>query len=441
VLLAALFFVTGVHVTAVAALNGVLAAVVVLVSAEWLREATGSAGPWSDVVAVLLVLPCVLLGSDKLMEVALALAILLTGALLHLRGSRWSLAVVGLSVFARPEFAVFFLLFGLEDVRRLGWREAGRRGAAAALVAAPLVLFLLHYFGTLIPNTIHAKSVVYVMSLSQVLGQLPGDLHAPIGLPPLVGGTLWTLAAAGIVRWGVAAEDRRGAWLVDGAILGIGALVIPIVYLARRVFVFWWYPPLYEVPLALVLGALLMRVRGVRRNVGLGLAFLFPFVPVLLSVLLAASSTHRALEQLTFRRGARSLEYIRLGRYLAEVAPHARLMAAEIGGLGFGFDGKIYDGVGLVTPGALAYHPLKVPEQRSGGNVGAIPAAYIREVDPDIIVGYPLFLTDFLGSDLVSRYSLESLPVFSPQLSKGFPSPLAIWGQRHILVFTKVGHG
>jgi hypothetical protein len=87
-------------------------------------------------------------------------------------------------------------------------------------------------------------------------------------------------------------------------------------------------------------------------------------------------------------QAARVHEYLKIGMLLNNACPKATLLTSEIGGLGYSFHGRILDGMGLVTPEAVAYHPLHFPEDSPSGADGAIPPRYAQAAKPDLIVTY-----------------------------------------------------
>jgi hypothetical protein len=87
-------------------------------------------------------------------------------------------------------------------------------------------------------------------------------------------------------------------------------------------------------------------------------------------------------------------------------------MTSEIGGLGWGFHGKILDGVGLASPEAIRYHPMRVPDERSSGLWGEIPAGFVRDSHPDLIVSYDMFAESALPAALSLGYADYSYPQF-----------------------------
>jgi hypothetical protein len=124
--------------------------------------------------------------------------------------------------------------------------------------------------------------------------------------------------------------------------------------------IFPWYVPLYSVPLWLILGKLILDSQTplIRTSLVILIMPLLASQLFNLAQITLGASINPAYYP-DFLAGARVRQYIRVGKSLFDQYPQAKLMTSEIGGLGYGFKGYIMDGAGLVTPLALAYHPLK----------------------------------------------------------------------------------
>ena len=86
---------------------------------------------------------------------------------------------------------------------------------------------------------------------------------------------------------------------------------------------------------------------------------------------------------------ARVYQYANIARWLsARVGPTDRLCASEIGALGYHYHGRVLDGLGLVSPEALRYHPYQV---RSSPLRGPIPPALVHDFRPDYVVSMDIF--------------------------------------------------
>jgi len=117
--------------------------------------------------------------------------------------------------------------------------------------------------------------------------------------------------------------------------------------------------------------------------------------------------------------------YMDIGTELYSFCPSCTLASSEIGGLGFSYKGKVRDAFGLGDPLAARFHPLRVPEERQGYGIGAIPPDYIAYRNPDFIVSMPIF-----------SVSLRASSIISPYLSYDCPIGANIWGNHIIQVFS-----
>ncbi len=107
-----------------------------------------------------------------------------------------------------------------------------------------------------------------------------------------------------------------------------------------------------------------------------------------------------------------------------------------MGGLGFGFKGKVLDGAGLLTESALKYHPMKVPQERPDGLTGAIPPGYVKESNPDIIVSYDCFCGAFMKSPESANYVNIKEPIFTSS-DLAITNVRSLWGSDNINIFVK----
>lgn len=131
--------------------------------------------------------------------------------------------------------------------------------------------------------------------------------------------------------------------------------------------------------------------------------------------------------------GGRVEHYAEIVRKLYQKNPRGILLTSEIGGLRYGYRGYIADGVGLATPGARKYHPLKVPEQRQNGMIGAIPPAFVKDTMPDFIVSYPIFSKALLEDSVLQQYRCDVEPPLSARVLAVKPTA-TVWGDSTLLV-------
>jgi hypothetical protein len=141
-----------------------------------------------------------------------------------------------------------------------------------------------------------------------------------------------------------------------------------------------------------------------------------------------------------YETGARVRQYLRIGADLFALFPHAVLMTSEIGGLGWAFPGRIIDAAGLVSPECLTYHPMRVPEERPSGDVGAIPPRAVRDLAPDLVVSMETFSVAFrrdLRTGQMGTYRLfRSYPVFD-EADSARSGIRTLWGSRATQVYLR----
>lgn len=122
----------------------------------------------------------------------------------------------------------------------------------------------------------------------------------------------------------------------------------------------------------------------------------------------------------------RTFQLKKIGAYLYSLCPDCSLVTSEIGALGWSFKGLVYDGFGLSDPEALSFHPLKVPSERSGYGIGAIPPDYIKFRNPDFIVSLPIFIELFLEKPNKNYYKYYC------------KTTKAYYGEDHIIIFSRL---
>jgi hypothetical protein len=247
---------------------------------------------------------------------------------------------------------------------------------------------------------------------------------------------------------GVAVHGTRRAL----AVLGAPPAALALVYAATRPLIFPWYWPLALFPA--VLGTAVVAVRwragaaawpSRRARLAWRAAAAVAMVPVA-GAAASAVETARDLRALTLggapptvavAANARTRTYLEIGAALAACRPGA-VLAAEIGALGWTHRGRIIDGAALVSPEVLPFHPLRVPDERRAGTVGAYPARAVAALRPDLVVALEVFNSDLAAKapadPALGRYAvLHARPVFSPSLA-ALRLPPDLWYSRAVLV-------
>ncbi|MBN1314154.1 MAG: hypothetical protein JXA42_01755 [Anaerolineales bacterium] len=390
---------------------------------------------------------CLLFQSSVgLMEIPCTLLLLGLGLKFLVQKKEVGFTFLALIIFFRPEMAIFYifaLLFAFKNQvvslkSLLGYTLIG---------LLPFVIYDLTFFHTLIPNTIMAKSKVYEISrlhpLSTVASSFLPDLslfNTFISIPLIfkVGYFyIWLFFLVIVIL-----KSGQKVYLKNDnnnliLLVLIPGITIAGLYIAARALIFSWYMPLYTVPILFgIFGSLFAKkIKGARW------IFLFISLPLLALLFLGvfqnawAAFNDLSLNQ-NFEQGARVRKYLEVGRELYEKYPDATLLSSEIGGLGWGFKGYIMDGVGLITPQALKYHPMRVPEERSMGVYGSIPAGLVTELRPDIIVSYDVFIEDLLKRSVLQEYNHYREPVFIEQ-DMFFSPEGTVFGSQYLNIFIR----
>jgi len=385
--------------------------------------------------------------SIGLMEIPLTL--LLVGIALHLLLDNNCVCIIlfAAAVFFRLELAVLFglILLLILSLHRYSFRNVL---IYSAIGITPFAIYQLYFYQSLLPNTVAVKSIVYSFTFITTLGNIALTLTPNITLPILnythpgwftlfYVVSLFLILAGVVVFQAVSIYKKRDLESGLRFVLVVWGLGLALAYLARNVMIFPWYIPLYGVPILLVLAMLIADSKPGALTVSLSTMIVPLVICQLLSfsqVLLASSGD--AADYQEFASGARVRRYIQVGESLRVRYPNAALLSSEIGGLGFGFGGYIIDGVGLVTPSAMKYHPMRVPEERIDGSIGAIPPAFVKEVKPDIIVTYDIFAQALLHSEIIKQYTATEYPVFIAT-DAAIARELSVWGSRHFFMFIR----
>jgi hypothetical protein len=298
-----------------------------------------------------------------------------------------------------------------------------------------------------VANSTRAKRIVYTPPAGAALGVSADALLEVLPLVPgATGAVRWVafcawmaLAAAGTRRLARAAP--AATWVAAGVAATIGF------YAVLNPFMFPWYPCTF-LPLATVLALLGLagvagRVPGLRRA---------PYAAALAGAVLLAAAPLRAAwwpfvppESPRFPyqhpnavANARVYRYAEIGRWLAARArPTDRLCLAEIGATGWYWPGVVLDGVGLVSPEILPYHPLP-PGTRRTSTTGSIPPEAVRDFRPELVVALELFAEGLLHDPWFrAEYApIARWPWFAgPAAWDGLPGRL--WGSAWVLGFRR----
>jgi hypothetical protein len=288
-----------------------------------------------------------------------------------------SIAALGL---CRPDgvLAAAIAIGGLALARpRVAWRAMWPVLIAAAVVA----VVALRYYGTIVPQSVIAKSTAddTVWAGFHVLGELLlRRLHVVTTIVAVIG-------AAGLWRAAIAWR-----WLIAWWIL------YAVVFAATGAFLHadWYFVPLQAVYWGTVAAGIeTLATRAFSRHAGIVIA---AAAVILLAVAVRGWRPLRAgFAQV---HAIREERYLEIGRAIAASDRPCNVAATEIGAIGYAFPGRIIDLGGLITPSA----------------VGAPAARVLRDLDAQWLVTQNIYMPTGLDADpsFVSSFDLvRSIPL------------------------------
>ncbi len=406
------FALFGVSPAVVAGLNAVLTAGVCVMAARLVAALCGQRSLLLDISVSVAVLTLVVVPSIELMETPLALFLLCWGILRVLANQPRGFLLLGFALCTRLELAVFPLLLSV-----LLWRRE-RHAFGASLMelfmsVVPFLVYHLMFFGALLPQTLRAKHLVYGLGLPEFASNLT---EAVYGAVMAGGGALiprFHVLVLLMVAMGAVLLFRRERFALPWytVLIPVGGLIILDVYAFVGVPLFEWYNPLYQVPMVLGVVAAAWGYRGFIGHCLLWVMLLPPLAT--LGLVLGGAFVDETLFP-GYEKGLRVQQYLQVGESLRQRYPDGVLAAAEVGALGFAFRGRVLDGVGLISPQALAFHPLPIPSERANRFIGALPAKLVATERPLLVVGYDPFLRGFLGGPEHEQYQVDELTTLPP---------------------------
>ncbi|HEY5138076.1 MAG TPA: hypothetical protein VIJ25_01975 [Methylococcales bacterium] len=309
-----------------------------------------------------------------------------------------------------------------------------------AMSLIPLVIYDFYYFHTVIPQSMVAKSAVYTLQwfipfLVVLLNSLPtspleNSLVGLVFIGTIVLSIVITTAIAAFKDW----KAYKSFWV---ALFWLWGVLISMGYILGHAYIFKWYMPLYAVPLLVACYLSFLRGDRPQKIVTISMLLILCVISVVWLTRTVYSSAYSPSAYDQFESGARVMLYLKIGSILNEEYPNAALLTSEIGGLGYSFRGKILDAAGLASPEAIKYHPMKVPEERAGYDLGGIPPGYVKENAPELIVSYDSFAQALLNdNEIISQYNMILIPAYLPEDSNYSRSKM-IWGNKFLRIFIR----
>lgn len=349
-----------------------------------------------SVITVLAMLPAFLLAASGGMETSIACC-LLSWAILFWCEQKYQYMVALISVAAgfRIELVLLLLLVIVYVVRSENQR------LRIILWASPFAIICLldvMWFGSIFPHAAKAKSIGYGFPLQKSIQNAAGILR-------------WKFLALVLVFASLASvfhllKSRLRPSLSDALLIYAGFLFAA--WALSRSIIFEWYLCLLSFPIGLLLLASKQRNALMQRVACYVVIFGSCIYAWGLLVYFGPANREGHVNM-------RVPYYIKVASGLSEVCPTCTLATTEIGGIGYGFKGPVFDAFGLADPEAIRYHPLKVPEERADYGIGAIPPAYVEFRRPDFVVTLDVYSQALQSSEVVKSYNKYDCP-FPPDL-------------------------
>ena len=371
--------------------------------------------------------------SIGLMETPLALLIAGIGIYYLLLSKPIGFTMLSLACYIRLEFLILFMLASLFGYIKQQFKLYQILGYAI-VGFLPLVCFDLYFFRTIIPHSIVAKSTVYSIAPSTTfLGIIFFSLPpTPFSTFKDLSGVTFLLLLI-IISWVILRKKNTKIyqWPYMFSLLGLG---IAGLYVFGHAYIFDWYIPLYSVPILLACVLYSTLVIQPFQIILKSLLVITSFIALvsIFTTLLSALSNPSYFS--LFESGSRVRTYLMVGNILNEDYPNKALLSSEIGGLGYSFPGEMLDAGGLASLNVLAFHPMKIPEERANGLIGAIPPSYVKLTMPDLIVSYDNFAQALLKDDIVNKYNIITIPAYLPE-DEPFSKTKLLWGNKYLRVY------
>ncbi len=374
--------------------------------------------------------------SVGLMETPLAILLAGIGLLRLIQMKKDGFIILGAAAYFRPELIILLGLAALTTIWFKGFRIVDVL-IYALIGLTPFIVFDLYYYQTIIPHSVIAKSIVYLNTRVFTLGfiflyslpeiQFDGTFYKLLSSILLICLFFFTGFSA-FKAW----RSNKKSWLPLIWLWGVFTIAA---YVLEKSEIFPWYIPIYIIPILVASTLALDEANKLQSNILLFMLFV-------ISVLSFSREIYSGFFDLgyssLFKHGARVKVYLKVGEVLHQDYPYASLLIPEIGGLGYSFRGQVYDAVGLASPGALKFQPLKIPEERDDGFIGGIPPKYVELKAPDLIVSYDIFSKALLKDKIIDQYNIIFIPAYLPEDVNSSPNG-TIWGSKYLRIFIRKG--
>ena len=403
-----------------------------------------------------------------LMETPFAILILGLSINLIIRKRKIGWVLLAVTIFLRYELIIFAIALIILELSKNTTKSNKLKNITSFMSTIILFcLILMFYYSSIFPNTISAKNIVYQINFSRIVVNFENAIFLPCSYP-----FLGIITRGKILQEGFCTLLSSYWYWISVFIIFLSILVFPLkkyfhsiklgllfflcslglifAYLYKHVFLFDWYIPLFEVPLIFSLYYFLLSLFFKEKSVEvntfqLNISKFTLYVAILILCLTPIrnfinyfKATENDLSNFSYAApGLRVQRYLEVGEELYRLFPNSKLLTSEIGGLGYSFRGYIIDGIGLITPSALIYHPMNVPDQRQDGAIGAIPADLVKDTLPELIVSYPVFIKEFMTTKICKElYTKIEIPAFSSnwQSRTGLNS---LWGSEKLFIYIR----
>ncbi len=270
----------------------------------------------------------------------------------------------------------------------------------------PLIMLIITdylLFGSVVPHAAKVKSIAYAAPLIDSVINALSFGRGRLGL--VFGVILFSFVFCRLLKL------ARRFKLEYADILFIFSAGVLLAWFVGRSVIFPWYYALLTFPIGM---ALIVETKNERVfQVDVKKAFQIHEFFVILGIAVFGLSSTLAIFGLrgNDKSNMRVEMYTKIGSALYSFCPDCTLLTSEIGGLGYSFKGVVYDAFGLGDPNAVKYHPMKVPTERQGYYIGAIPPKYVTEKKPDFIVSMPVFSIALRTSSVIDSYYKYECPI------------------------------